>query len=131
MYGLSLTFGSAYNGNASGIIWATGWALMVWASVVGWCGWWSRTHAMEDRWHWLLVMIGAMLPLGYLVGLYQSFFFITANLLHPANHLSAAERYSELKLVLAGVLQLSIVSVGAAAFGWSLIPRIARRAPQA
>ncbi len=131
MYGLSLTLGSAYNWNAAGILWATGWALVVWALVVGFFGWRSRTHPLEDRGHWLLVMTGAVLPLGYLVGLYQTFFFITAYLMHAANHLPPADRYSELKLILAGVLQLSIVSVGAAAFGWSVIPRIARRAPQA
>ncbi len=127
MYGLSLTFGSAYNLNASGIIWATGWALLIWSSVVGFMGWWSQTRPLGVRAYWFLALVGAIPPLGFLVGLYQTFFFITANLMHGANHLSPADQYSELKLVLAGVLQLSFVSVGAAAFGWSVIPRIAWR----
>ena len=130
MYGLSLTFGSAYNWNSGGVLWATGWALLVWSSVVGFLGWWSQLRPLGVRAYWFLVLVGAFLPLGFLVGLYQTFFFITASLTHGANHLSPADRYSELRLILAGVLQLSIVSVGAAAFGWSVIPRIARRDSQ-
>jgi hypothetical protein len=90
----------------------------------------SSTRPLGVRAYWFLVLVGAIPPLGFLVGLYQTFFFITANLMHGANHLSPADQYSELKLVLAGVLQLSIVSVGAAAFGWSVIPRIAWRDSQ-